>query len=49
MVTLIADVFPELPSRKKVIGKMSEKSRFRIPFHKQHGKRAQTLLQSGRR
>ena len=27
---------------------MSEKSRFRGPFHKQHGKRAQTLLQAGR-
>ena len=26
---------------------MSEKSRFRGPFHKQHGKRAQTLLQCG--
>ena len=28
---------------------ISEKSRFRGPFHKQHGKQAQTLLQSRRR
>ena len=28
---------------------MSEKSHSREPFHKQHGKRAQTLLESGRR
>ena len=28
---------------------MSEKSRFRGPFHKQHGKQAQTLLQCARR
>ena len=28
---------------------MSEKSRFSAPFHMQHGKPAQTLLQSGRR
>ena len=28
---------------------MSEKSCFRGPFHKQHGKRAQTVLQCGRR
>ena len=27
---------------------MCKKSRFRGPFNKQHGKRAQTLLQSGR-
>ena len=47
-MTLIADVFPKLPSPKKGIALMSEKSRFRMPFHKQHGKRAQTLLQSGR-
>ena len=28
---------------------MSEKSPFRAPFEKQHGKRAQTQLQSGQR
>ena len=47
-MTLIADVFPILPSPKKGITLMSEKSPFRMPFHKQHGKREQTLLQSGR-
>ena len=32
---------------KNVIRKMSKKYRFREPFGKQHGKRAQTLLKSG--
>ena len=48
-MTLIADVFSKLVSPKKVIRQISEKSRFPIPFHKQHGKGAQTLLQSGPR
>ena len=48
MMTLIANVFPKLRFLKKVIRWMSEKSRFRGPFHKQRGKQAQTLLQSGR-
>ena len=47
-MTLIADVFLKILSPKKEIRSMSEKSRFRIPFHKQHVKREQTLLQSGR-
>ena len=48
-MTLIGDVYPILRTSKKAIKSMSEKSRLRGPFHKQHGKRAQTLLQSGRR
>ena len=36
----------EISDFKIVIRYMSKKSRFRGPFHKQHGKRAQTLLKS---
>ena len=43
---LIADVFPILETPKNVVRYMSEKSRFRGPFEREHGKRAQTLLQS---
>ena len=43
-MTLIADVFSKLPSPKKVIRQMSEKSRFRIPFYKQHTKVAVAIL-----
>ena len=45
-MTLIAVIFPKLRSPKKVIIKMSEKSRFRGPFEKEQGKGAQTLLKS---
>ena len=45
-MTLIADVFPKLGTPKNVVRYMSEKSRFRRPFEREHGKRAQTLLQS---
>ena len=46
-MTLIADVFPKLPSLKKIIRKVSVKSRFRGPFDKKHEKRAQRPLKSG--
>ena len=36
----------EITDSKNVIRKMSKKSRFREPFDKQHGKRAQALLKS---
>ena len=45
-MTLIADLFPKLPSTKKVIISMSEKSCFRRTSHKKHGKRPKTLLKS---
>ena len=48
-MTLIADVFPKLPSPKMVIRQMSIKSRFRGLFHNKHGKRAQRLLKSAQR
>ena len=47
-MTLIANVFCKLETPKKVIREMSEKSRFREPLHKKHGKRSQTVLESGR-
>ena len=36
----------EITDSKNVVRKMSKKSRFREPFDKQHGKRAQALLKS---
>ena len=48
-MTLIADVFPQLPSPKKVIRWMSVKSRFRGQFQNKHDKRAQRLLKSAQR
>ena len=48
-INLIADVFPKLPSPKKVIRKMPLKSRFRGLFSNKHGKRAQRLLKSAQR
>ena len=45
-MNLIADVFTKLGSPKNVIRCMSKKSRFSRPFDKQHGKLADTLLQS---
>ena len=46
-MTLIADFFPKLRTPENVAGYMSKKSRFKGPFDRQHGKRIQTLLQSG--
>ena len=46
-MTLIADLFPKLRIPENVVRYMSKKSRFKGPFDRQHGKRFQTLLQSG--
>ena len=43
-MALVADVFPKLRNPKNVLRSMSKKSRFRIHFEKQDGKRVQTLL-----
>ena len=43
---LIADVFPKLGTPKNVVDKISQKSRFRGTFEKQHVKGEQTLLKS---
>ena len=45
-MTLIADLFPKLRTPKNVVRYMSKKSRFKVPFNRQHGKRIQTLLLS---
>ena len=44
-MTLIAYVFPKLPTTKNVLRQMSKSSRFRDPFDRQHGKRAEALIQ----
>ena len=43
-MTLIPDLFPKLRTPKNVVRYMSKKSRLKGPFHRQHGKRVQTLL-----
>ena len=43
-MTLIAEVFPKLRTRKNKVRSMSIKSRFKGSFKKQHGKCAQTLF-----
>ena len=45
-MTLIADLFPKLRTPKNVVRYMSKKSRFKVPFDRQHGKPVQTLLRS---
>ena len=45
-MTLIADLFPKLRTPKNVVRYMSKKSRFKVPFDRQHGKRVETLLRS---
>ena len=45
-MTLLAYLFPKLRTPKNVVRYMSEKSRFKVPFDRQHGKRVQTLFPS---
>ena len=47
-MTLIADFFPKPHTPEKVARYMSNKSRFKGPFDRQHGKRVQTMLRSER-
>ena len=44
--TLIAYVFSKLPTTKEVLIEMSQRSRFRRPLDKRHGKQSETLIQS---
>ena len=44
--TLIAYVFPKLPTTKNVLRQMSKCSRFREPVDRRHGKGAEALIQS---
>ena len=43
-MTLIAYLFVRLRPTKNVVRYMCKKSRFRLPFQKQHGKRGSTLF-----
>ena len=47
-MTLTTGVFSNLRSAKKVLRQMSKKSRFRGPFDKKDGKRAETLFKAKR-
>ena len=47
-MTLIAYLFLRLRPAKNVVRYMCEKSRFRLPFQKEHGKRVSALLKSER-
>ena len=48
-MTLIANSFPKLRTPENVARYMSNKSRFKGLFDRQHGKRVQTVLQSGKK
>ena len=45
-MTLVADVFPEVPAPKNILRQMSKKPCFRGPLDRQQGKRVETLLYS---
>ena len=45
-MTLIAYVFPKLPTTKNVLRQMSKSPRFREPVDRRHGKWAEALIQS---
>ena len=44
-MTVIAYVFPKLPTTKNVLRQMSKSFRFREPFDRRHGKWAEALIQ----
>ena len=44
-MTLIAYVFPKLPTTKDVLREMPKNSRLRGPLDMRHGKRAEALIQ----
>ena len=45
-MTLVAYVFPKLPTTKNLLRQMSKSSRFREPVDRRHGKWAEALIQS---
>ena len=45
-MTFIAHLFPKLRTPKNVFRYMFKKSRFKVPFDRQHVKLVQTLLRS---
>ena len=44
-MTLIAYVFPKLPTTKNVLRQMSKSFRFREPVDRRHGKQAEAQIQ----
>ena len=44
-MTLIAYVFPKLPTTKNLLRQMSKSPRFREPLDRRHGKWAEALIQ----
>ena len=48
-LTLIANVFPKVRTRKEALRSVSKKCRFTVPLEKQHGKGTQTHLKSSQR
>ena len=48
-MTLISNFFPKLRTRENVARYMSNKSRFKGLFDRQHGKRVQTVLRYGQK
>ena len=48
-MTLIADFFQKLRTPENVARYMSNKSRFKGTFDRQHGKRVKTVLRSGQK
>ena len=44
-MTLIAYVFPKLPTTKNVLRQLSKSSRFREPFDRRHSKWAEARIQ----
>ena len=48
-MTLIADFFQKLRTPENVARYISNKSRFKGTFDRQHGKRVQTVLRSGQK
>ena len=45
-MTLIADIFPEIPTPKEMATEISKKKCFRGPLERQEGKWFETLYQS---
>ena len=45
-MTVIADVFREIPAPKNMVGKMSKKPCFRGPLDREYGKSVETKFQS---
>ena len=45
-MTLLGDVFPEIPAPKNMVRSMSEKPCFRGPLDREYGKSVEIMFQS---